>query len=116
MAQTSEERLSRLVDVLQQDPGVGEGMPSEEGQIVRDAMAGLSVYEIAQQHSVSERRVWDVLSTAARAASGRGLEQVETGGFGSDTDPGVTGGYGETGFGSLGNDPPPATPDEPDHA
>lgn len=39
--------------------------------------------------------------------------QVETGGLGSDTDPGVTGGYGDTGFGSLGNEPPFPTPEEP---
>jgi len=52
-------------------------------------------------------------SSAARAAAGRGVEQVETGGFGSDTDPGVTGGYGETGFGSLGTEPPFPTPEEP---
>jgi hypothetical protein len=39
---------------------------------------------------------------------------VETGGLGSDTDPGVTGGYGDTGFGSLGNEPPFPTPEEPE--
>lgn len=113
MAQPSDERMGRLVRELEQSPGIAEGMPSQEGEIVRDALAGLTVYEIAQQHQVSERAVWDVLSNAARAASGQGGRQVETGGFGSDTDPGVTGGYGETGFGSLGNDSAPATPEEP---
>lgn len=115
MAQPSQERMARLVEALQQNPGLAEGMPSQEGQIVRDALNGLSVYEIAQQHSVSERTVWDVLSNAARAASGQTIHQVETGGFGSDTDPGVTGGYGDTGFGSLGNEPPAPASDEPDH-
>ena len=114
MAQTSQERMARLVEDLQQAPGLAEGMPSQEGQIVRDALGGLSVYEIAQQHRISERTVWDVLGNAARAASGQAVQQVETGGFGSDTDPGVTGGYGETGFGSLGNESAPAIPDEPD--
>jgi hypothetical protein len=33
--------------------------------------------------------------------------------MGSDTDPGVTGGYGETGFGSIGNEPPVPLPGEP---
>ena len=113
MAQSSQERMARLVEALQQAPGLAEGMPSQEGEIVRDAMAGQTVYEIAQQHRISERAVWDVLGNAARAASGQGVQQVETGGFGSDTDPGVTGGYGETGFGSLGNEPPIATPEEP---
>ena len=113
VAQSSAERMARLVEALQQNPGLAEGMPSQEGQIVRDALAGLDVYAIAQQHQTSERFVWDTLSNAARAAGGQQVLQVETGGFGSDTDPGVTGGYGETGFGSLGNEPPIATPEEP---
>ena len=113
MTQPSQERMAQLVEKLQQAPGLAESMPSEEGQIVRDALAGQSVFEIAQQHSISERRVWDVVSNAARAAAGQTLHQVETGGFGSDTDPGVTGGYGETGFGSLGNDGGIAVPEEP---
>ena len=71
------------------------------------------VYAIAQQHQISEKAVWDTLSNAARAAAGRPAAQVETGGLGSDTDPGVTGGYGETGFGSLGAEPPEAIPEEP---
>jgi len=52
------------------------------------------------------------LSTAARLASGQTVAQpVETGGFGSDTDPGITGGYGETGFGSLSADSDPGVVD-----
>lgn len=111
MAQTSQERMAKLVERLEQDPGLAEQLPSEEGSIVRDALAGLSVYEIAQHHTVSEERVWRVLSNAARMASGQGVQQVETGGFGSDTDPGVTGGYGETGFGSLSADIEPGDTD-----
>ncbi len=113
MAQSSAERMESLVRQLQTDPGIAETLPGPEGQMIRDALAGLSVYEIAQQQQVSERRVWDVLASAARAATGRELHQVETGGFGSDTDPGVTGGYGETGFGSIGNEPDVAFPEEP---
>jgi hypothetical protein len=36
------------------------------------------------------------------------------GGLGSDTDPGVTGGYGDTGFGAIGNDGPIPVPGEPE--
>ena len=111
---TSDERMRILVEKLQQDPGLAEGLPSLEGGMVRDALSGQTVYEIAQNYRVSERAVWDVLSAAARAASGTSApQQVETGGFGSDTDPGVTGGYGETGFGSLGNESGVAIPEEP---
>ena len=82
--------------------------------MVRDALLGQTVYEIAQNHRVSEATVWSVLSQSARLASGRPpMQSAETGGLGSDTDPGVTGGYGETGFGSLGNEPPVPIPEEP---
>ncbi len=111
---SSEERMARLVESLLLAPGLAESLPSEEGEIVRDALAGQSVYEIAQQHRVTERRVWDIVGNAARAASGQELHQVETGGFGSDTDPGITGGYGDTGMGSLGNEPPVPASEEPE--
>ena len=110
---TSKDRLARLVERLQNDPGVAERLPGREGAVVRDAMAGQDVHAIAQTHQMGEQAVWELLSSAARAASGSPVEQVETGGLGSDTDPGVTGGYGETGFGSLGNEPPFPTPEEP---
>jgi hypothetical protein len=81
--------------------------------VVRDALNGEDVYTIAQRYGMGEQAVWEVLSSAARAAAGKAVGQVETGGLGSDTDPGVTGGYGETGFGSLGTEPPFPTPEEP---
>jgi hypothetical protein len=110
---TSNERLAQLVKQLRQEPAIAEQLPNQEGTIVRDALAGQDVYTIAQQHQVSEQAVWDILSNAARAAAGRQAAQVETGGLDSDTDPGVTGGYGDTGFGSLGAEPPVPIPEEP---
>ncbi len=112
MTQSSNERMAQLLALLQQNPGYAATMPSDEGAIVRDAMAGHSVYEIAQDHGTSEAAVWRILGTAAQMASGNPpARQVETGGFGSDTDPGVTGGYGETGFGSLSADIDPGVLD-----
>lgn len=113
MATKSEERLARLIEQLEQRLGVAEEIPGDEGQMVREAMDGKDVYQIAMAHSVTEARVWQTLQDAAREATGQPMSEVETGGFGSDTDPGVTGGYGETGFGSLGNEPPIANPEEP---
>lgn len=110
---TSNDRLARLVEQLQQDPGIAERLPGREGAVVRAALDGQDLYAIAQQHQMSEKAIWDLLSSAARAAAGRAVGQTETGGLGSDTDPGVTGGYGETGFGSLGTEPPFSTPEEP---
>jgi hypothetical protein len=110
----SDERLSELVQRLRQAPGLAEQLPAEESAIVHDALRGRSIYEIAQEHCSSEEAVWHILGNAARMAGGQPARpQVESGGLGSDTDPGVTGGYGETGFGSLGNEPPYPTPEEP---
>jgi hypothetical protein len=105
VTQSAQDRMQALLEQLNGNPGFAETLPSDEGAIVRDALAGQSVYEIAQTHSTSEAAVWRVLGSAAQLASGNPpARKVETGGFGSDTDPGVTGGYGETGFGSLGAD------------
>jgi DNA-binding CsgD family transcriptional regulator len=103
--------MALLLERLQQQPGMAEQLPSQEGEIVRAALDGQSVYEIAQQQQVSEGFVWNTLNNAARMASGQQLQPVETGGYGSDTDPGVTGGYGETGFGSLSADSDPGVID-----
>lgn len=115
MTQRSDERMARVVEQLRLDPALADRMPAQEGEIVRAALAGESVFAIAQRFGRSEASIWELLSSAMRAAGGApGLRQVETGGLGSDTDRGVTGGYGDTGFGSLGNEPPIPTPEEPD--
>jgi hypothetical protein len=111
---TTNKSMARIVEQLRKAPGLAEQLPEPEGAIVRDALDGQEVYAIAQRHRLSEAAVWDVLSNAARSAAGQPAAQVETGGLGSDTDPGVTGGYGDTGFGSLGNEPPFPTPEEPE--
>lgn len=115
MTQSSSEQMARLREQLQPFSGQGEQLPGQTGAIVRDALQGRSVYEIAQTHRISEAAVWKMLSSAARDMSGAPARQpTETAGLGSDTDPGITGGYGDTAFGSLGNEPPMPTPEEPD--
>ncbi len=108
--------MARLVEQIQRDPALVETLPAEEARVIRDALDGLSIHEIANRHRMSEGAVWEVLGSAARLAAGSApARRVEVGGLGSDTDPGVTGGYGETGFGSLGLEPPEPTPEEPEH-
>ncbi|MDB5078523.1 MAG: hypothetical protein JWP00_447 [Chloroflexi bacterium] len=102
---TSDEHMAQLVKQLKKDPGMAEQLPGKEGTIVRNALSGQTVYEIAQNYRMSEEAVWGVLRSAARSASGQKIEPVESGGLGSDTDPGITGGYGDTGFGSLDVEP-----------
>jgi len=113
MSFTSEREMAVVRQALHQDPTLAEQLPSQEGEVVRQALNGRNVYQIAQHFGLPEAAVWEILGNAARLARGKGRERVETGGLGSDTDPGVTGGYGETGFGSLGNEPPFPTPEEP---
>ena len=109
----SSKRLDQLIKQLRHEPAIADQLPDQESAIVRAALDGQDVYAIAQQQHISEKAVWDTLSNAARAAAGRPAAQVETGGLGSDTDPGVSGGYGDTGFGSLAAEPPTPTPEEP---
>lgn len=108
-------RMRRVVAQLQQDPALMAHVPAMARVVVQAALNGQSVYEIAAAQEMSEAAVWDLLSNAARVASGRGIAQsTESGGLGSDTDPGVTGGYGATGFGDIGNEGPEPIPEEPE--
>ncbi|GIV95800.1 MAG: hypothetical protein KatS3mg057_0457 [Herpetosiphonaceae bacterium] len=114
MTERADELMERLREQLRQQPELAAQLPSTEGEIVREALAGFNVYDIAQSQRMSEEAVWRVLRSAAQMSSGQPpVQKVETGGMGSDTDPGVTGGYGETAFGSLGNEPPTPLPEEP---
>lgn len=106
-------RMKQVREQLQRNPALVEQIPGDEGDMARAALGGQDVYTIAQQHGVSEDAVWRVLSNALQSMTGLPEKPIETGGLGSDTDPGVTGGYGETGFGSIGNTPPMPTPEEP---
>lgn len=115
MTGLTNEQMSAIVEQLKQQAGLVNQLPEVERSIALEALQGQSVYEIAQNHRLTEAAIWKVLSSAARFVSDQPVGQpVETGGLGSDTDPGVTGGYGDTGFGSLGNEPPVANPEEPD--
>ena len=68
-------------------------LPPEERHIAALAAEGAPVWEIAQQMRMSDAAVARVIDRVVAALSGREIEQVETGGLGADTDPGVTGGY-----------------------
>lgn len=115
MTSSNDTQLDRLVEQLQQMPGLAEQLPGVQADIVRDALAGKSVMDIAADRRQAPAFVWEVLGNAARMAAGDApTERAEVGGLGSDTDPGVTGGYGETGFGSIGNEPPMPNTGEPD--
>src|SRR6476646_8992828 len=70
MDQANEQRMAPLIEALRQDPGGGSDLPDPAGAIVRAALAGQTVYQIAQAQAMSEEAVWRSLSDAARAAAG----------------------------------------------
>ena len=114
MAETTDQRMAELVALLRRDPVVAERLPMQERSIVQDALDGQNIHDLAATHRMSENAIWELLGNAARAAAGLTPEHpVETGGLGSDTDPGVTGGYGDTAFGGVGNEPPFPVSEEP---
>jgi hypothetical protein len=82
-------------------------LPSTERRIATMAADGQPVWAIAQTLGISEAAVSRTLDGVLAAVEGRELSSVETGGLGADTDPGVTGGYGDTGFGALDTEPIP---------
>ena len=82
-------------------------LPAVERHIGMMAADGSPVWEIAQETRMSEAAVARTLDGIMAAVTGRGMAPVETGGLGADTDPGVTGGYGDTGFGALDTEPSP---------
>ena len=76
-------------------------LPPQERQIATLAANGAPVWEIAQQMRMSEGAVAHTIDSIVAALTGREVEQVETGGLGADTDPGVSGGYDPDPFGGL---------------
>ena len=68
-------------------------LPPQERQIATMAAEGAPTWEIAQEMRISDAAVAHVIDRIIAVLSGRAIEQVETGGLGADTDPGVTGGY-----------------------
>ena len=114
MSSTSDERMAQLLTQLQTNPALVGSLPGEEGTIVELALGGADIHAIAQAHEISTEAVWAILGNAARLLSGQEPpDRVEVGGLGSDTDPGINGGYGATGFGAIDNEPPYPTPEEP---
>lgn len=115
MARSPDEIAAELVETIRQQQDLVTQLPAEEQEIVNTALDGQDVYGIAQEHEITDEAVLDVLRRVAQQASSQTpTQQVETGGLGSDTEPGVTGGYGETAFGSIGNEPGEPIPEEPE--
>lgn len=86
---TNEEQFKELVKQLRSAPGIAQQLPPTEAALVNDALNGMGVYELAQQHQMSESAVWTAISNAARHGTGQPVRQVEVGGgLGSDPSPG----------------------------
>ena len=99
---------------IRTNPALVGSLPSEDGAIVEAALGGTNVHAIAQAHEISTEAVWTTFGNAARLLGGQEpAGRVEVGGLGSDTDPGINGGYGDTGFGAIDTEPPYPTPEQP---
>lgn len=77
------DQMHALLDQIRRDPGLVERLPSDEGTIVRAALAGHGVHAIAADCQTSEANVWHVMGRVARQATGSPAAQVESGGLGS---------------------------------
>jgi hypothetical protein len=113
--QTTEDAvLARLVEQIREGPAEVMRLPDPERSMAELALTGHDVHSIAQHVGMSERAVWEFLESLARTISGNlPARPTEVAGLGADLDPGVTGGYGDTGFGSIGAEPPiPVTEEE----
>ena len=108
------QNAEEFVQALREARTFIESLPPIERRIGMLAAAGMPTWEIAQQTRESEAAVWRTLDGILAVVTGREIEPVETGGLGADTDPGVTGGYGDSGFDALDIEPSPdnAEPEE----
>jgi hypothetical protein len=84
----SDGRMAAVLDQIRQDPSLVDRLPTMEGTIVRAALEGETVYEIAQTHAVTEGAIWEVLTRVAHVAIGHDVQSIESGGLGSDPSPG----------------------------
>ncbi|HEU4329244.1 MAG TPA: hypothetical protein VFS21_39265 [Roseiflexaceae bacterium] len=77
--------FEQLVAQIRQSPGLAEQFPDQEASVLRGALGGQDLYQLAQRHRMSEDAVWKLLSSAAQLASGGPRQQIEIGGgLGSD--------------------------------
>ncbi|HEU0113447.1 MAG TPA: hypothetical protein VFQ80_02160 [Thermomicrobiales bacterium] len=90
-----------------------ESLPPTEQRIATLAREGRPIWEIAHDVGMSDEAAARLLDGVVAAVTGRERTPVETGGLGSDTDPGVSGGYGDTGFGALDVEPIPNNTEPP---
>ncbi len=110
----SEKEMKRIVQELRARPGIAEELPPPQNEIVHAALEGEDIHSIASRHRMDEGAVWRILDDAARWAAGHPpANSNEQAGLGSSTEPGIHGGYGDTGFESIGNEPPSPSPEEP---
>lgn len=108
----SEPLSPSVADTLTGAAAYIQTLPTLDRHVATLAAGGASIPAIASETSQSEGAVARVIDNVLAAVTGRHRDPVETGGLGADTDPGVTGGYGDTGFGALDTDPVPVN-DEP---
>ena len=101
------DRYAEVRRLLAQRQDLIRALPAMERRIASMAAEGANPWEIASELGISQEAVRSALDRLTAQLRGQPNSRTETGGLGADTDPGVTGGYGDTGFGALDTEPPP---------
>jgi hypothetical protein len=63
-----ERNLQELVGRLQNQPEIAERLPAHEATVVRAALGGRQIDQIAAEHKLAEETIWEILSNAAGGA------------------------------------------------
>ncbi len=100
------DRYTEVGKLLSERQDLVRALPAMERQIAHMAALGANPWEIASDLGISQEAVRSVLDRLTAQLKGQPHSRVETGGLGADTDPGVTGGYGDAGFGAIDTEPP----------
>jgi DNA-directed RNA polymerase specialized sigma24 family protein len=65
----AQRQLAQVLEEIRQDPALPERLPETDAAIVKAALDGEAVDEIAQRHHLPEDAVWEVLDSAARSVT-----------------------------------------------
>ncbi len=95
-----EDRFDALVSKIREEPAVISRLSTLESHIVREALNGDDVDEIARRHDVSKGYVMTLIKGVAQATGGQ-ADQLEHMGLGRDHDKNLRGGFGDMGQANI---------------
>jgi hypothetical protein len=109
-----DDRFDSLVQKIREEPALVNRLDSLESRIVREALHGDDVEEIAKRYDVSRGYVMTLISGVAHATSGQ-AQQLEQIGLGREGDKNLRGGWGDTGQANINVESPTAGTEQDYH-